>query len=188
MVQRDESVTTRVEAIATARPEIPAQLNDRAGDIWEPLLTLADLAGGEWPKLARDAALQMSAGMPDGSLSAVSSRTDPALADDLVEAVRTFVAKEVMPVASELEHADAYPDDLVAAMRELGLFGCLVPAEHGGLGLDIVTYARIVAELAAGWMSLTGVLNTHMIVATLLDQHGTPLYRTANKIKIGFVT
>ena len=111
--------------------------------------------------------------MPDGSLSAVSSRTDPALADDLVEAVRTFVAKEVMPVASELEHADAYPDDLVAAMRELGLFGCLVPAEHGGLGLDIVTYARIVAELAAGWMSLTGVLNTHMIVATLLDQHGT---------------
>ncbi|HMC05667.1 MAG TPA: acyl-CoA dehydrogenase family protein [Actinomycetota bacterium] len=115
--------------------------------------------------------------MPDGSLSAVSSRTDPALADDLVEAVRTFVAKEVMPVASELEHADAYPDDLVAAMRELGLFGCLVPAEHGGLGLDIVTYARIVAELAAGWMSLTGVLNTHMIVATLLDQHGTPEQR-----------
>jgi butyryl-CoA dehydrogenase len=112
--------------------------------------------------------------LPDGSLSAVPSRTDPAVADDLVGAVRTFVAKEVLPVASDLEHTDTYPDDLVAAMRELGLFGCLVPAEHGGLGLDIVTYARIVAELAAGWMSLTGVLNTHMIVATLLDQHGTP--------------
>jgi butyryl-CoA dehydrogenase len=96
------------------------------------------------------------------------------VADDLVDAVRTFVAKEVIPVASELEHADTYPDDLVAAMRDLGLFGCLVPVEHGGLGLDIVTYARIVAEVAAGWMSLTGVLNTHMIVATLLDQHGTP--------------
>jgi butyryl-CoA dehydrogenase len=96
------------------------------------------------------------------------------VADDLVDAVRTFVAKEVVPVASELEHADTYPDDLVAAMRDLGLFGCLVPVEHGGLGLDIVTYARIVAEVAAGWMSLTGVLNTHMIVATLLDQHGTP--------------
>jgi len=116
----------------------------------------------------------MSTGMPDGSLSAVPSRTDPALADELVEAVRTFVAKEVIPVASELEHADAYPDDLVEAMRELGLFGCLVPAEHGGLGLDTITYARIVAELASGWMSLTGVLNTHMIVATLLDRHGTP--------------
>jgi alkylation response protein AidB-like acyl-CoA dehydrogenase len=115
--------------------------------------------------------------LSDGSLSAVPSRTDPAVADDLVEAVRTFVAKEVLPVASELEHADTYPDDLVTAMRELGLFGCLVPAEHGGLGLDIVTYARIVAELAGGWMSLTGVLNTHMIVATLLEQHGTPEQR-----------
>jgi butyryl-CoA dehydrogenase len=112
--------------------------------------------------------------MPDGSLSAVPSRTDPVVADDLVEAVRTFVAKEVIPVASDLEHADAYPTELVEAMRALGLFGCLVPVEHGGLGLDTVTYSRIVAEVAAGWMSLTGVLNTHMIVATLLDQHGTP--------------
>jgi butyryl-CoA dehydrogenase len=112
--------------------------------------------------------------MPDGSLSAVPSRTDPVVADDLVEAVRTFVAKEVIPVASDLEHADAYPTELVEAMRALGLFGCLVPVEHGGLGLDTVTYSRIVAEVAAGWMSLTGVLNTHMIVATLLEQHGTP--------------
>jgi butyryl-CoA dehydrogenase len=112
--------------------------------------------------------------MPDGSLSAVPSRTDPVVADDLVEAVRTFVAKEVIPVASDLEHADAYPTELVEAMRDLGLFGCLVPVEHGGLGLDTVTYSRIVAEVAAGWMSLTGILNTHMIVATLLDQHGTP--------------
>jgi butyryl-CoA dehydrogenase len=112
--------------------------------------------------------------MPDGSLSAVPSRTDPVVADDLVEAVRTFVAKEVIPVASDLEHADAYPTELVEAMRGLGLFGCMVPVEHGGLGLDTVTYSRIVAEVAAGWMSLTGVLNTHMIVATLLDQHGTP--------------
>ena len=61
-------VADHAEAIATARPEIPAQLNDRAGDIWEPLLALADLAGGEWPKLARDAALQMSAGLPDSTI------------------------------------------------------------------------------------------------------------------------
>ncbi|HEX4539248.1 MAG TPA: acyl-CoA dehydrogenase family protein [Acidimicrobiales bacterium] len=107
------------------------------------------------------------------------SRTDPVVADDLVEAVRAFVAKEVNPVASELEHADAYPSELVEAMRELGLFGCLVPVEHGGFGLDTVTYSRIVAELAAGWMSLTGVLNTHMIVATLLDRHGTPEQQAA---------
>ena len=100
--------------------------------------------------------------------------TDPALADELVAAVRTFVQKEVLPVASDLEHADEYPTDLVAGMREMGLFGSTIAEEHGGLGLDIPTYARIVEELAAGWMSLTGVLNTHMMAATLLGRHGTP--------------
>ncbi|MDQ1444232.1 MAG: hypothetical protein QOI20_696 [Acidimicrobiaceae bacterium] len=99
--------------------------------------------------------------------------TDPALADELVGAVRAFVRKEVLPVASDLEHADAYPAELVAAMADMGLFGSTIPVEYGGLGLDIATYARIVEELAAGWMSLTGVLNTHMIAATLLRLHGT---------------
>ena len=102
------------------------------------------------------------------------TRTDPALADELVDTVRTFVAKEVLPVALDLEHRDAYPADLVAGMRDLGLFGCTVPPEHGGLGLDVLTYSRIIEELSAGWMSLSGVLNTHMMVATLLRLHGTP--------------
>ena len=100
--------------------------------------------------------------------------TDPALADELVDAVRTFVRKEVVPVASDLEHADTYPTELVAALAEMGLFGSTIPPEYGGLGLDITTYARVVEELAFGWMSLTGVLNTHMIAATLLKLHGTP--------------
>jgi butyryl-CoA dehydrogenase len=103
--------------------------------------------------------------------------TDPALADELVDAVRTFVRKEVLPVASDLEHADAYPEELVEGMRHLGLFGSTIPEEYGGLDLDITTYARIVEELAAGWMSLTGVLNTHMIAATLLKLHGTPEHK-----------
>ena len=99
--------------------------------------------------------------------------TDPDLADELVAAIRTFVVKEVLPVASALEHEDRYPDDLVAGMAELGLFGCRVAPEHGGLGLDTVTYARVTEELAAGWMSLTGVLNTHTMVGILLARHGT---------------
>ena len=103
----------------------------------------------------------------------MSTRTDPQLADELVDAVRTFVTKEVLPVASDLEHADEYPADLVAAMRELGLFGCTIPEEFGGLALDTVTYARIIEELSAGWMSLSGVLNTHTMVGTLLKLHGT---------------
>ncbi len=103
----------------------------------------------------------------------MTASIDPATADELVAAVAAFVSKDVLPVANELEHADAYPSDLVETMAKMGLFGCLVPAEHGGLGLDTVTYARVVEELAAGWMSLTGVLNTHMMVAGLINRHGT---------------
>lgn len=99
--------------------------------------------------------------------------TDPVLADELVAAVRTFVQKEVLPVASDLEHADAYPDALVSEMAAMGLFGCRIPATYQGLGLDTVTYARVIEELAAGWMSLTGVLNTHTMAATLISRHGT---------------
>ena len=98
---------------------------------------------------------------------------DPELAAELVATVRAFVVKDVLPLASDLEHADEYPTELVAQMRALGLFGATIPVEHGGLGLDVATYARIVEELAAGWMSLTGILNTHMIAATLIARHGT---------------
>jgi butyryl-CoA dehydrogenase len=101
------------------------------------------------------------------------AHTDPALADELVSAVRTFVEKEVTPVASDLEHRDEYPADLVRQMAELGLFGAVIPEEFGGLGLDVVTYARLIEELATGWMSLTGVLNSHMMAATLIRLYGT---------------
>jgi alkylation response protein AidB-like acyl-CoA dehydrogenase len=101
------------------------------------------------------------------------SRIDPSTALEFVETVRSFVQRDVIPVASELEHADTYPERLVEQLATFGLFGALIPAEYGGLGLDVITYARVVEELAAGWMSLTGVLNTHMIAATLIRLHGT---------------
>src|SRR5207247_2341026 len=93
--------------------------------------------------------------------SMTQTLTDPALADELVATVRNFVQRDVLPVADGLEHADEYPTALVERMADLGLFGCRISPDHGGLGLDTVTYARLVEELAAGWMSLTGVLNTH---------------------------
>jgi alkylation response protein AidB-like acyl-CoA dehydrogenase len=99
--------------------------------------------------------------------------TDPALADELVATVRAFVQRDVLPVASQLERADAYPTDLVRGMAELGLFGAVVPERYGGLGLDVLTYARLIEELSVGWMSLTGVLNSHMMAATLVRLHGT---------------
>jgi alkylation response protein AidB-like acyl-CoA dehydrogenase len=92
---------------------------------------------------------------------------------DVIDAVRRFVDRDVIPVASELEHADEYPHALVATMRELGLFGATIPVEHGGLGLSFVSYARLMAELSRGWMSLAGVVNSHLIMAYIITHHGT---------------
>ncbi|MBI4587942.1 MAG: acyl-CoA dehydrogenase family protein [Candidatus Rokubacteria bacterium] len=98
------------------------------------------------------------------------------LADDkrqIVATIREFVDKEVKPVASGLEHADLYPHDLVARMKELGLFGSLIPEAYGGLGLNSTTYAMVIEELCRGWMSLAGVINSHTIAALIVLNHGT---------------
>jgi len=87
--------------------------------------------------------------------------------------VRAFVEAEVEPAAPALEHADTYPHALVARMRELGLFGALVPSAYGGLGLDVTTYARVIEEICRGFMSLAGVLNSHTMAALIVLHHGT---------------
>ena len=99
--------------------------------------------------------------------------TDPEVREEIVHTVRRFVAKEVLPVAGDLDHADAYPAEIIAGMRELGLFGVTIPERFGGLGLDLLTYIGVIEELAYGWMSLTGVINTHTMLATMLVVHGT---------------
>jgi len=91
---------------------------------------------------------------------------------DIIAGVRTFVDNEVKPVANELEHAGAYPQDLVDQMKELGLFGATIPEEFGGLGLTVSTYACIVEELCRGWMSLSGILNTHLMIAYVIRTFG----------------
>ena len=92
---------------------------------------------------------------------------------EIVSTVKQFVDKEVIPNAQELEHSDTYPQDIVDGMREMGLFGLMIPEEYGGLGESLLTYALCVEELARGWMSVSGVINTHFIVAYMLRQHGT---------------
>ena len=92
---------------------------------------------------------------------------------EIVSTIRDWVESEVMPVASELEHADAYPEELVAQMKELGLFGVIISEDYGGLGLDLTTYALIQVELSRGWMSLSGVLNTHFLSAWMIQTYGT---------------
>jgi len=95
----------------------------------------------------------------------------------LVASVRDFVERQVRPAATELEHTDRYPHQLVARMRELGLFGAVIPTAWGGLGLDVTTYARLVEELCRGWMSLAGVINSHTMAALIVLHHGTEAQR-----------
>jgi alkylation response protein AidB-like acyl-CoA dehydrogenase len=93
---------------------------------------------------------------------------------DILATVRAFVDKEIIPNAQRLERADEYPLDIVEGMREMGLFGLTIAEEHGGLGESLLTYALVVEELSRGWMSISGIVNTHFIVAYLVSQHGSP--------------
>ena len=92
---------------------------------------------------------------------------------EIVKTVRTFVDNEILPVATELEHRDEYPTQIVEGLKQLGIFGLVIPEEYGGLGESLLTYALIAEEIARGWMSVSGVINTHFIVAWMLMHHGT---------------
>ena len=91
----------------------------------------------------------------------------------IVNTIREFVRREVVPVAPRMEHADEYPTELVERMKELGLFGAIIPQRYGGLGLDVATYALIIEEICLGWMSLSGILNSHVIMSYTVVNGGT---------------
>jgi alkylation response protein AidB-like acyl-CoA dehydrogenase len=91
----------------------------------------------------------------------------------ITEMVRQFVDNEVLPIAEEYDHEDKFPEHVVEQMKELGLFGVTIPEEHGGMGLDLTTYAMIVEELSRGWISVSGIVNTHFIGSYLLMKFGT---------------
>lgn len=100
----------------------------------------------------------------------------PGLTDvqqSILETVREFANKEIIPHAQRLEQADEYPAEILDGMREMGLFGLTIAEEYGGLGESLLTYALVVEELSRGWMSISGIVNTHFIVAYLISQHGS---------------
>jgi hypothetical protein len=106
-----------------------------------------------------------------GRLCETEGLTD--IQEEILKTVRVFVDEKIIPVATQLEHKDEYPTDIVEGMKELGLFGLVIPEEYGGLGESLLTYALVVEEIARGWMSVSGIVNTHFIVAYMLMQHGT---------------
>jgi alkylation response protein AidB-like acyl-CoA dehydrogenase len=106
-----------------------------------------------------------------GRLAATEGLTE--IQQEILSTVQSFVEKEILPYATDLEHKDEFPEAIVEGMKEMGLFGLMIPEEYGGLGESLLTYALVVEQIARGWMSVSGVINTHFIVAYMLMQHGT---------------
>ncbi len=103
-----------------------------------------------------------------------TSETDIAETENqILDAIDKFLRREVEPHAMALEHADEYPGDMVEGMKELGLFGAIIPEEYGGLGLPVTTYAKIVERVTESWMSLSGIFNSHLIMANAVMRFGT---------------
>src|SRR2546425_11421024 len=99
-----------------------------------------------------------------------SEKTDEQKA--ITEMVRQFADEQILPNAEHYDHEDKFPEPIVEQMKELGLFGVTIPEDYGGMGLDLTTYAMIVEELSRGWISISGVVNTHFIGSELVVQFG----------------
>jgi len=97
----------------------------------------------------------------------------------ILDTVDRFLERHVKPVAMHLEHNDIYPDEIVERMKELGLFGCIIPQEFGGLGLRPSTYAKVIERISTVWMSLSGIINSHLIMAHIVNRKGTEQQRQA---------
>jgi alkylation response protein AidB-like acyl-CoA dehydrogenase len=100
-------------------------------------------------------------------------QTDPAEEAALLDAIERWLEKEVRPQVMRLEHDDIYPHELVGQMKEMGLFGAVLDPQWGGLGLSASTYAKIVMKISTVWMSLTGIFNSHLMMAMLVEKFGS---------------
>ena len=96
----------------------------------------------------------------------------------ILDSIERWVARELKPIVREYDHADRYPMEVVEQMKELGLFGAVISPEYGGLGLSAATYAKIVMSISSVWMSITGIINSHLMLALAIQKFGTPQQKT----------
>ena len=108
----------------------------------------------------------------------MATATSTEVRNQIVTLVRDFVRREVEPIAQRYDNEDIYPQELIEPMREMGLFGITIPEEYGGLGLDYTTFAIIFEELSRGWMSVSGIIGTHHVMAHIVTNFGTGDQRT----------
>ena len=97
--------------------------------------------------------------------------TTDEIRNQVISLVRNFVKKDVLPVARKYEYEDNYPHELIEKMKEMGLFGITIPESYGGMGFDYTTFATIFEELSKGWMSLTGPIGTHHVLANIIEKY-----------------
>jgi alkylation response protein AidB-like acyl-CoA dehydrogenase len=97
----------------------------------------------------------------------------------ILDMVERFLEREVAPHAWQLEHDDVYPDEIVEKMKEMGLFGCIIAPEYGGLGLSTATYVKIIERISRVWMSVSGIINSHLIMAMCVQRAGTEAQKQA---------
>ena len=107
----------------------------------------------------------------NGGLTMATAADD--VRNQIVSAVREFARREVEPIAQRYDNEDIYPSELIAPMREMGLFGITIPEEYGGLGLDYTTFATVFEELSRAWMSVSGIIGTHHVLAHIVTNAGT---------------
>jgi len=108
-------------------------------------------------------------------------RDRPPEADEdtqILDMIERWVARELKPIVREYDHADRYPAHIVEQMKELGLFGATVSPDYGGLGLSATTYAKIIMSISSVWMSITGIINSHLMLALAIQKFGTPEQKT----------
>ncbi len=163
----------RARRRAHRRPAGLARLprRDAAARLSDAVRTVGGTTGGRSHRPTPGRSAGPSAYSGHGRLQQTDGLTDEQT--ELLALVRQFVDEQIIPVATALEHADEYPEKIVEAMKEMGIFGLMIPEEYGGLGESLLTYALVVEEIARGWMSVSGIINTHFIVAYMLLQHGT---------------
>ena len=109
-----------------------------------------------------------------------AKRTLPASEEQaLFDAIDRWVQKSVVPAVKHHDHGDLYPTQIVEEMKSLGLFGATIGQEYGGLGLPASTYAQIVMKISSYWMAITGIFNSHLMLALAIEKYGTPAQRDA---------
>jgi len=96
----------------------------------------------------------------------------------MLDAIERWVARELKPIVRDYDHADRYPTEVVEQMKDLGLFGAIISPEYGGLGLSATTYAKIIMSISSVWMSITGIINSHLMLALAIQKFGTPQQKT----------